>query len=226
MSDFTVSKNMKCLLCGQVFENKQQLADHCINFHKVDAENRFFQKLITCDTNECIFKKCLRLQEFLPTSQYKIKHDFLRHYNLGKEDLFEDKPLDITENQYFIQYSINFRKHSDYYDFFNSEKVVYEFLSNVRSKFKPNNSVIIKGSFILENIQPSDSGDFIDLRDSRYWSTDVYKATYFNDFIFFSIQNDYLKRVINNGLSGSSWVFNRFVVLDLTVLKNQEDIVI
>lgn len=217
---------MKCLLCGRTFESKNQLSDHYINFYKVDPENRFFKKLITCTTNECIFKKCLRCQEYLPTSQYKIKHDFLRHYELGNEDIFEDKPIDINENKYFIKYSINFRKYSDSYDFFDSEKVVFEFLSNVRSKFKPSSSVIIKGSFVLENIQPSESGNFIALTDSRYWSADVYKATYFNDFVFYSIQNDYLKRVINNGLSGSSWVFNRFIVLDLTVLKNQEDILL
>ena len=32
---------------------------------------------------------------FLTTSDYKKKHDFLKYYNEGEDDLFEDKPIDI-----------------------------------------------------------------------------------------------------------------------------------
>ena len=215
---------MKCLLCGRTFEDKEQLNNHYINFHKVDPTNRFYQKLINCRDNRCIFGKCLRCSEFLPTSSYKAKHEFLKHYNSGNEELFEDKPIDITENNHFIKYSINVRSFSDSYDFHNSEKVVSDFLNNIRSKFKPSAPVLIKGSFVIENIQPAVSDKFIPLTDTRYWATDVYRATFFNDFVFYSLHNDFTKRVVNNGLSGSSWVFNRFINLELSVLKNQEDI--
>lgn len=83
---------------------------------------------------------------------------------------------------------------------------------------------MIKGSFVIENIQPAVSENFILLTDSRYWATDVYRATFFNDFVFYSLQNDFTKSVVSNGLTGSSWVFNRFINSELTVLKNQEDI--
>ena len=213
---------MRCLLCGRVFQDIEELNSHYITFHKVDPENRFYQKLISCKDNKCIFEKCLRCSEFLPTSNYKAKHKFLKHYNLGKEELFEDKPLEITENSHFIKYFIGVKKFSDSYDFHDSDKVVSDFLNNVRSKFKPSGSVLIKGSFVIENIQPAISEEFIPLADTRYWATDIYRATYFNDFVFYSLQNDFTKRVVNNGLTGSSWVFNRFINLELTVLKNLE----
>ena len=122
---------MKCLLCGKTFEDREELNNHYITFHKVNPDNRFYQKLINCKDNKCIFEKCLRCSEFLPTSNYKAKHEFLKHYNLGSEELFEDKPLQITENSHFIKYFIGVKKFSDLYNFYDSDKVVSNFLNNV-----------------------------------------------------------------------------------------------
>ena len=122
---------MKCLLCGRTFEDREELNNHYITFHKVNPDNRFYQKLINCKDNKCIFEKCLRCSEFLPTSNYKAKHEFLKHYNLGSEELFEDKPLQITENSHFIKYFIGVKKFSDLYNFYDSDKVVSNFLNNV-----------------------------------------------------------------------------------------------
>ena len=118
------------------------------------------------------------------------------------------KPIEITETSYFVKYSISAKKFSDSHDFHDSERVVSDFLNNVRSKFKPSSTVLIKGSYVIENIQPAESNKIIALKDSRYWATNVYRTTYLNDFVFYSLQNDFTTRVISNGLSGSSWVFN------------------
>ena len=145
-------------------------------------------QLINCK-DKCIFEKCLCCSEFLPMSNYKAKHEFLKHYDSGKEKLFEDKPLDISENsRFFIKYSLSVKKYSNSYDFYDSEKVVSDFLNNVRSKFKPSSPVLIKGSFVIENIQPAVSDNLVPLSNTRYWATDVYRATFFNDFVFSSLQ--------------------------------------
>ena len=90
--------------------------------------------------------------------------------------------------------------------FFNSEEAVDGFLFNVKRIFKLSNSVLFNGDFSIENIQtaPLNSPDIADIKSLCYWSTDVYKGVYFNDFIISEIRNDILKRVINNNLSGSS----------------------
>ena len=36
---------MKCLLCSSTFENQEDLLCHYIDYHNVDENNCFFQKL-------------------------------------------------------------------------------------------------------------------------------------------------------------------------------------
>ena len=47
--------------------------------------------------NKTFLKKCIRCDDFLTTKKEKAKHDFLKHYNAGKEIPFEEKPLDIIQ---------------------------------------------------------------------------------------------------------------------------------
>ena len=101
-------------------------------------------------------------------------------------------------------------------------KLVNDFLNNVRSKFKPAGPVLIKCGFIIENIQQSVSENVL---NTHYWSTDVYKTTYFKDYVFHSLKQNILSKVIVNEMSGSSWQFDRFVLINLTVLKLEEVIV-
>ena len=49
----------------------------------------------------------------------------------------------------------------------------------------------------------------------------MYEGVYFNDFIKYSLGNDTLKRVIMNGMSGSSWRFKTFDRLCITVTSNE-----
>ena len=57
---------------------------------------------------------------------------------------------------------------------------------------------------MLENIQAGETDDNQTLKNSRYWSTEAIQTKSFNDFVFFSIGEQVLKRVINNELTGSS----------------------
>ena len=190
-----------------------------INYHKVDENNKFFQKLLQLQKKSPIFRKCLRCNDFITTSSYKVKHDCLKHYDLRQDVTFEDKPLDIMRSPHIIKYEISVKKFSEDYDFQNSEELVHDFLHNVRSKFKPAGPVLIKCGFAIENIQQSVLENLIPILSTRYWSTDAYKATYFNDYVFCSLKQNILNKIIANGMSRSSWWFNRFILINLTVLK-------
>ena len=87
-------------------------------------------------------------------------------------------------------------------------------LSNVRNRVstattRGSNFRIVCG-FSIKNKQLSpfaaNAGDVI--LNLRYWSTEPFQAISFNDFIYFSLRKSILKRVINNGLTGSYWHFN------------------
>ena len=172
---------MKCLLCSSTFDNDEDLVEHYLSYHKIDPNNTFFQKPFQSSKNCSIFRKCLRCDGFLTMSDYKKKHDFLKHYNEREDDLFEDKPIDIEKTANLLKFEVTVNK---YYDFDNSEEVADDFLKYVRSRFKPSGLKLIKCSFVIENIQQSVFENLRPILNIRYWTTDVYKATYFNDFVF------------------------------------------
>ena len=68
---------------------------------------------------------------------------------------------------------------------------------------------------------PRGADNTTDIKSLRYWTTNVYKSVYFNDFVVARIGNDILKRVINNKLSGSAWHFNKFSYLNLKVVEDK-----
>ena len=78
---------------------------------------------------------------------------------------------------------------------------------------------------MIENIQQSVFENVTPILNTRYWITDVYKATYFNDFLFHGLRQNILSKAIVNGMSGSSWKFRRFVMLSLKVLNIDREIV-
>ena len=149
------------------------------------------------------------------------KHNFLKRYLDGENNPADYKPIDIIRKRDITIYEISFDKHSKEYDFFNSEEVVDDFLFNVKNLFEPSLMVFFKTDFAIENIQtaPEQFADTTDIKSLRYWSTNVYKSVYFNDFVVTKIRNDILKRVISNKLNGSSWHFNRFSYLNLKVVE-------
>ena len=138
----------------------------------------------------------------------------------------EEKPISIVEiGNNIKKYEINYREHSCFYDFFNSEKVVHDFLSNVRGKIRRSNEYfLIRCGFSIENFQPVLDSYSEPLKDTRYWSTDPIEIKSFNDFVYFNVRESILKRVINNRLTGSSWRFNRFVYINVKTFTVNETI--
>ena len=79
-----------------------------------------------------------------------------------------------------------------------------------------------QGYFELVNQQLTlDNQSF--LTENRNWVTNVYKSIYFNEFVRSEISNDIKKRIISNGLTGSSWYFKRFERLNITVISVKEE---
>ena len=151
-----------------------------------------------------------KIDDFLTASDFKIKHDFLKH-NEDYNDLFEDKSADVEKTAKLLKLETTVNKHGDYYDLKNSQEVV-DVLKNVCSRFKPSGLKLFKCSFVIENIQQSAFENLRPILNTRYWATDVNKAIYVNDFVFYGLRQNILSKVIINSMSGSSWKFRRFVM--------------
>ena len=79
--------------------------------------------------------------------------------------------------------------------------------------------------FVIENIQQSAFENLRLILNTRYWTADVYKASCFNDVVFYGLRQNILCKVIVNGMSGSSWKFRRFAIISLKVLNLNMEIV-
>ena len=216
---------MKCLLCKFTSNDKFEIERHYLRFHNVDKDNVFFRRLFNQKNNVFIGQKCLSCDEFIPTSNFKQWHDFLKHYEKGKNFADEDKPISITDIGSIKKYEINFSSHSSFYDFYNPTHIVHEFLYNVREKIRRRDyDFLVRCAFSLENVQPTLDQYSEPLKNTRYWTTEPIETKSFNDFIYFNARESILKRVINNGLTGSSWHFNRFIYINIKTFKVDENV--
>ena len=66
--------------------------------------------------------------------------------------------------------------------------------------------------------------EIIELESRRIWMTDVYVCKFFNEFAKGQIKNGLMKRVIINGMSGSSWRFKRFEHITMIVTKTKKNL--
>ena len=165
-------------------------------------------------------RRCIRCDEFLNTNKHKAVYNFQKYYEDGKSIPFEEKPIGILKLPALTVYSVEYSKHKDSYNFYNSEVCVDDFLRNVKYRFKSGNKKWIKCLFTIENSQNVPYQGLSPILNSRYWTISPYKGTYFNDFIFYGLKQEILSRVIINGMSGSSWHFKRFISLSVKVLDN------
>ena len=212
---------MKCFLCNFVSQNEDNIKRHYINYHRVDQNNFFFKKLIVGEQNSFYGKNCFHCGDFLTTKAFKNFHNFLKHYDLGFEESIDARPIKVAVRGDITIYNLNYQQHHKHYDFSNSEKIVDDLLKQVAYLHKPTEQFQFKADFSIENKQNAgdDSSYLTNIKTLRYCSTDVYQGVYFNSYIASVIRNDILKRVINVGLSGSSWYFNKFSHLNLKVLR-------
>ena len=145
---------MKCLLCNFKSNEKLEVENHYLNFYNVDKNNIFFQRLFDEKNNVFHGRRCVRCEEFILTTRFKLFHDFLKHYNEGKDNIVEEKPLTVTKIGKITKFEINYQNHSSFYDFHNSESVVDEFLFNVKNRIQRSNvEFFIRSGFSLENVQ-------------------------------------------------------------------------
>ena len=123
-------------------------------------------------------------------------------------------------------YEIIFIQHSQDYNFYNSETLVDHFLLNVKSRIRRSaeGDFIIKCGFSLENVQPPPFKKDAPIVNSRYWSTEAQQSKSFSDYIYFNLREGILRRVINNGMTGSSWHFNRFLYINVNILHSVNQI--
>ena len=217
---------MQCFLC-QFEASIPTLKDQYQNYHFIDPNEENFVNLFKPIYFDDL--KCNECQLQFVNDFGKKRHMFLNHY--GQQNNRQKKQIGGSRNVLRLNtlirgpitnYSINFNQHKNFYDFF-SASVVDDFLNSVYNSFKAfKKKYRFQGYFELVNPQPTlDNQSF--LTENRNWLTNAYKSIYFNEFVRSEISNDIKKRIISNGLTGSSWYFKRFERLNITVISVKEE---
>ena len=70
---------MKCLLRSTSFNNVEKLKEHYVTYHKIDKDNKFFQKLFNPAKKGSTFCKFLKCGDLSATENFKVKNNFLKH---------------------------------------------------------------------------------------------------------------------------------------------------
>ena len=139
---------MKCLLCNYSDDDLAEIEQRYVNYHRINKNNFFFQQMML-NKDALLNIDYIRCQKFIATKKYLSRHNFLEHYVDGEKKPAEFKTIDTRKYNEIIIYYINFEKHSNEYNFYNSQKLVDEFLFNVKSRFKPQNKVFLRLIFPL-----------------------------------------------------------------------------
>ena len=103
----------------------------------------------------------------------------MKHYQFGGRCPAANKPLNtLKRGKTLTIYSINFERHSNFYDFFNSEQIAEQFLNAIETNFVPEDYVEAQSSFSLINYQLLESEFSVEITDKRAWMTDVYDCVF------------------------------------------------
>lgn len=87
----------------------------------------------------------------------------------------------------------------------------------------PNGKVNVEGSIDIISCQPSVEGS-IEQESRRIWVTKVFTRVYFNPYVRDELSKNFIKKVIVNGLTGSSWQFKSFNRLSVIVTVANADL--
>ena len=134
-------------------------------------------------------------------SRTRKSHTVLLHYNqMGGNMRNQQLPINILRRGAIKYFSINYNQHKNFYNFF-QEQIVDDFLNSVYKRLDTNDQYKIQGYAETINQQ---QGEFIIAESTRVWLTNTYTASHFNEYVHSSIKSEIVKRIIVNGLTGSS----------------------
>ena len=187
---------MKCLLCNYRNPDNEVLKRHYISYHLINQNNYFFKELFSTDVQNIHPKRCDEFQiQF--RSWRKKNYCFLVHREQTGGS-FDRLALNVLKRRVITYYSLNYSQHKNCYEFF--DETVRDFLATFERSFAPTEKVVVQGYMELVNYQPS---KIIELESKRVWLTDVFTCKFFNKYVRGKMKNDFLKRIIVNGMTGS-----------------------
>ena len=172
---------MKCLLCKYFSaQNDEELRNHYISVDQINKNSYYLKAFFLLDKDRFYSKYCDKCKKVFNSCREKENHSFLQHYQQadGFANMQNNLPINVLNRGSIAYFSINYSLHSNFYNFFDAENTVDDFLEAVKQKFIPTDNAESQGSIYLVNYQPAQSNVIIELEDKRIWLTDVYRSVF------------------------------------------------
>lgn len=168
----------------------------------INENNEYSEDLFLADNNLKRFEKCM----------IEFENCGLRKNNQSGGSATNQQPLtNVLGCGLITCFSVNYNQHKNFYNFF-EESIADDFIELVYVRFVPAAQVKIQGYAEIINQQ---QGEVITSENKRVWLANVYIGKHFNLYIRAALKSEFLKRLIHNGQTGSSWTFKRFERLQI-----------
>lgn len=229
----------QCIFCKHKLNGDvNSYEEHLVDKHGVDKKNKIVRKylksLLVNDVSKVI--RCNGCNILSHSARQHWRHMIKEHYNVGERNaaimkLHHSK----DENAWFKRYTFfaDFKEFGSDYEW-GEPGCVDAFLSNAKvapdklmlSTFMSTqrNDLRIDCQFSIINCKNIGNGMF-EYNHPRQWSTNFISENVISNKTIEFLSRDIQNRIINNGESGSSWMFHRFDHFQMNViLLKQNDI--
>ena len=204
----------KCEFCSRVLKSIQEIEDHSRDVHSTTVENnpvfKNYFNVVNSDPHEFIMEGCDYCKKLFFESGKKARHYLSKHL---RPIANPNSSLIIRKiGSKYLEFSINYDKHKNFYDFYTPEKVIRQFIEDVFLKI-PNE----EGEFkLVSNLMNQSMVDIEGRKiySNKLWTTGAIQRKMddrVNEFLYVNTKI----RVLVNGESGSSIYFHRFIFLKL-----------
>ena len=126
----------KCGFCSRVLKSIQVIEDHYRDVHSTTVENnpvfKNYFDVVNSDPHEFIMEGCDNCKKNFFESGKKARHYLSKHLTLIAN--LNSSLIIRRIGSKYLEFSINYDKHKNSYDFYTPEKVIRQFIEDVSVK--------------------------------------------------------------------------------------------
>ena len=209
----------KCGFCSRTLTSIPELIDHYANSHNTTIGNspvfESYVDLLTKLSLELFMEECEYCCKTFFDGKLKAKHFLRKHLKLNGNN---NNILIRRIGNRFIEFSIDYDRFKNLYDFFDPDKIIGSFIEAVARKI-PDEEGEFRTVFSIMN-QSAAEIEGKRIYSNTFWSSELVlgrmKDQRVREFLYLNTK----KRVLINGESGSNVYFHRFIFLKVQFITS------
>ena len=208
-----------CGFCSRSLNSIPEFIDHYSNSHKTTKDNspvfKSYVDLLTKPSSQFFMAGCEYCGKIIFDAKQKAKRYLRKHLKLNGNN--NDLLIRRIDNK-FIEFTINYDRFKNSYDFFTPDKIIASFIQAVVNKI-PDEEGEFRTVFSIMN-QSATQIEGKRIYSNTYQSSELVlgkmKDQRVREFLYLNMK----KRVLINGENGSNVYFHRFIFLKVRFITS------